>query len=122
MRISDWSSDVCSSDLFTSNAAEGPRSRDKATGLSLSEQGLGAIKGYEKFRGIVYPDQAGHLTVGYGHKLQPGEDKQFAAEIDAATAMALLEIGRASWRDRGGQYGEISVVAVYLKKKKDQKK
>src|SRR3546814_1921466 len=39
MRISDWSSDVCSSDL---------------------------------------------------HKLQPGEDKQFAAEIDDATAMALL--------------------------------
>src|SRR3546814_15835090 len=90
MRISDWSSDVCSSDLFTSNAAEGPRSRDKATGLSLSEQGLGAIKGYEKFRGIVDPDQAGHLTVGYGNKLQPGEDKQFAAERDDAPAMARL--------------------------------
>src|SRR3546814_18943734 len=31
------------------------------------------------------------------------------------------EIGRAPCRERGGQYVEISVVAVYLKKKKNKK-
>src|SRR3546814_13478199 len=32
-------------------------------------------------------------------------------------AGALVEIGRAAWRERVGQYVEISVVAVSLKKK-----
>src|SRR3546814_15627222 len=32
------------------------------------------------------------------------------------------EIGRASWRERVGQYGKISVVAVSLKKKRSKEK
>src|SRR3546814_16523258 len=32
-----------------------------------------------------------------------------------------VEIGRASWRDRGGQYVEISAVAGRLKKKKSNR-
>src|SRR3546814_18582489 len=36
---------------------------------------------------------------------------------DAFIAAPEDEIGRASWRERVGKYGSISVVAVYLKKK-----
>src|SRR3546814_18780983 len=45
------------------------------------------------------------------------------AQVRAMDEMkSLLERGRASRRDRGCQYVEMSVVAVHLKKKKKQEK
>jgi RHS repeat-associated protein len=40
----------------------------------LSANGLNFIEQHEGFRGKIYPDQAGHKTIGYGHKILPGED------------------------------------------------
>lgn len=42
--------------------------------MSLSSKGLDFIKGYEKLRLKEYKDQAGNETIGYGHKILPGED------------------------------------------------
>lgn len=64
--------------------------RGKASDHTLSDQGLENIRQYEKYRDYVYSDQANKSTIGYGHLLLPGEDKQFANGIDAETAQALL--------------------------------
>lgn len=64
--------------------------RDKASGYALSGPGLKAIAQHEIFRDRIYPDQANKPTIGYGHLLQPGEEKQFANGIDDKTAQALL--------------------------------
>jgi len=41
--------------------------------MELSEEGLQFIAGEENFRASTYKDQAGNGTIGYGHKIQPGE-------------------------------------------------
>jgi lysozyme len=57
--------------------------------MSLSSRGLDFIKGYEKLRLKVYTDQAGYETIGYGHKVLPGED--FSGGINEAQALSLLK-------------------------------
>lgn len=41
--------------------------------MHLSEAGLALLKRSEGFRGFVYSDIAGFKTIGYGHRLLPGE-------------------------------------------------
>jgi lysozyme len=41
--------------------------------MQISDQGLALIKSFEGFRQFVYKDTAGFPTIGYGHKLKPGE-------------------------------------------------
>ncbi|HET6220166.1 MAG TPA: lysozyme [Acidobacteriaceae bacterium] len=41
--------------------------------MHLSETGLTLLKRSEGFRGSVYRDIAGFRTIGYGHRLLPGE-------------------------------------------------
>lgn len=55
----------------------------------MSEPELGLIEGFEKCVLHPYPDGYGFLTVGYGHKILPGED--FSAGLTQAQADALLE-------------------------------
>src|SRR3546814_10991292 len=119
MRISDWSSDVCSSDL------------------DLDRQILGAEQEIAAHRGAV------RIAIGIAHRRGDAR-RQFIGEIDAArpeilvqvrkgnarrTAAAgpvvdelvadgVAEIGRASWWDRVCQYVYISEVAGALKKNK----
>src|SRR3546814_6546352 len=85
MRISDWSSDVCSSDLL---------GIEKAHIVGLSMGGYGTLN-----FGLTFPRRARSLVIagcGYGSIRKRG--KAFDAEV-AATA-ALFEIGRASCRAR----------------------
>jgi lysozyme len=56
--------------------------------MSLSSQGLEFIKKYEKLRLTPYKDQAGYETIGYGHKVLPGED--FSKGITKDQALELL--------------------------------
>src|SRR3546814_18098494 len=110
MRISDWSSDVCSSDLwphfrFTSMRA----SRDQVGGCGKSPfcpeiepEHLGAVK-------EIMP--AAELRVRR-------EDRGIACAAAVERCKCAHQIGRASVRERGGQYVSFSVVAVALQKKK----
>src|SRR3546814_17592739 len=96
MRISDWSSDVCSSDL--------------ALG-ALALQLAGAANGGGLFAGALF---RGLLIV----------TAQLHLAIHALALQLLLEreqeIGRASCRERVCQYVKMLVVAVSLKKKEDR--
>src|SRR3546814_17614618 len=93
MRISDWSSDVCSSDLFTfanANIARG----DVRVGTDV-------------------PIKLGHEALANTHdfiiRFIP------RVEIGATFARPQWQIGRASCRVRVCQEVSISVVAGYLK-------
>lgn len=57
--------------------------------MSLSSKGLDFIKSYEKLSLKEYKDQAGYETIGYGHKVLPGED--FSKGVTKAQALALLK-------------------------------
>src|SRR3546814_17727036 len=108
MRISDWSSDVCSSDLA-------PLDRDPAIALVGGDRDVGHSEGpaFQPADQPVEDVAAAELgLVELRVQVVMVEDELLAAE-------QLEEIGRASCRERGCQYVLISVVAVSLKKKKN---
>src|SRR3546814_17041784 len=99
MRISDWSSDVCSSDLAAAKA-ETPDEKFVIGQFTYNiaaakKESGGSLEG--KKIALVYHDSA------YGKE-----------------PIATLEIGRASCRERVCTYVSISVVAVSLKKKRTE--
>src|SRR3546814_17769275 len=112
MRISDWSSDVCSSDL-----------------LSVLPRGTGPLGFYEDATQRV-PIEAIRLAADVPEaersKLQVlrTDTPLFDAVVESrrnrrddwskrpAGHIDPSKIGRASWRERVGQYGLISVVGV----------
>src|SRR3546814_18231566 len=98
MRISDWSSDVCSSDLLDS--------RDVLRSIEhLGPKPWTAREGIFYFHGdeeALPALEAGLRGLGFAVRL---------------TRSAPGQIGRASCRERVCQYVSISVVAVSLKKK-----
>src|SRR3546814_12989864 len=87
MRISDWSSDVCSSDLFYELA------RRREAGLDAR---------WRHFLDVIR---------------KPGGSALFDLTCVLALLFMAWKIGRASCRERVCQYVSISVVAVSLKKK-----
>src|SRR3546814_16065999 len=109
MRISDWSSDVCSSDLldaipdlsdnqvivFTDWPGRSPQEvEDQITyPLTVNLQGLPGVR-------VVRSSSA------FGFSM-----------INIIFEDAVDQIGRASCRERECQYGEISLGAVFVKKK-----
>src|SRR3546814_4443598 len=70
MRISDWSSDVCSSDLFTARAVDGGGAHGAAHGIFLGYIALDGRKaGSQQLSGVIalYGIDVGlHLGVGFG--------------------------------------------------------
>src|SRR3546814_12652532 len=112
MRISDWSSDVCSSDLRwfqpgrQARRAIRPRDHwfDGATHVA-PRQGL---------------CREGNFRRGAHYRCRQMPDRPATAVDDQS------KIGRASWRERVGQYVWLAVVGVSLKKTKtytkDQRK
>src|SRR3546814_19284589 len=83
MRISDWSSDVCSSDLNGGGVARVVKTPNID---ALAREGV-------------------NFTTAY------------AANATCSPSRAAMKIGRASCRERVGQYVSISVVAVSFKNK-----
>src|SRR3546814_14376127 len=100
MRISDWSSDVCSSDL-------------QAAGVREARAGLAQIG---KKPG---PDRRHASRRRHRFALHQLEKRCWVEP--GAGQDEPLEIGRASCRERVWQYGENSVVAGSSKKKTNQK-
>src|SRR3546814_11754729 len=111
MRISDWSSDVCSSDLIGAHAI--------GFGLPLLIALLPASA-------LLAQDSARVETLAAGIAIAVPALASLAVLSAALTANpkggsaigGLLEIGRAAWRGRGCQYVLVSGVARSLKKKK----
>src|SRR3546814_18375554 len=97
MRISDWSSDVCSSDLVCAVSL-----------LLLFEYRQIALHYRRRDASLARQDISPRDLVRVFR----------VAELDRETGFPLLlEIGRASCRERVCKYVSISVVAVSLKKK-----
>ena len=57
---------------------------------SMSESGRDLIKRLEGYSPFIYDDSAGIPTIGWGHKLLPGENIKFQHGINQATAEDLL--------------------------------
>jgi lysozyme len=51
--------------------------------LRMSDDGIELLKGFEAFRSKPYQDEAGHWTIGYGHKIEAGEDESPVTEEEA---------------------------------------
>src|SRR3546814_19312775 len=103
MRISDWSSDVCSSDLHALVdylVADAGRPEDAARTVEAVVARHGRLD--------VLVNNAGAATV---------MPLQQASYEKVMAILAVNEIGRAACRERGCQDVSISVVAVELKKK-----
>src|SRR3546814_18829985 len=107
MRISDWSSDVCSSDLTLIRAS----AEDESEPAKLMERVNNRLA--ENNPNLMFVTliiavldlETGELNWTSDGHLPP-----------------CVKIGRASGRERGCQYVKISVVAVSLKKKKKKNK
>src|SRR3546814_16283409 len=104
MRISDWSSDVCSSDLPALDALLGcfPFWSDQPHACNPLDGRHDIYRAADR-----PPSIAGRI-----HKRPPVQPSLAGARRSITT-----EIGRESCRERGCQYVSIWVVAVYLKKK-----
>src|SRR3546814_16498741 len=95
MRISDWSSDVCSSDLHRAHHNGEILPMHRTPGQLLDQPGVGALAA----RDHHYP---GGVLVEPVHT--------------ARARQRCKVIGLASRRERGGPFVYITVVAVSLKK------
>src|SRR3546814_16690887 len=101
MRISDWSSDVCSSDL--AEFFQAPVLHD-----DLDARVMNVVAATEA---IEDPHDRGRIDqqVRFRHERfgELAEDRhasQAAADVEAVANFARLELGRASWRERECQY------------------
>src|SRR3546814_14119970 len=102
MRISDWSSDVCSSDLV--DAVGGQKAR-----------GFG-------FRHQVHVQAQHHVGVGrLAFQAQAAQHRDRVVDGDEVQVEAA-QIGRASGRERVCQSVSIAVAAVSIKNKADCKR
>src|SRR3546814_16889658 len=104
MRISDWSSDVCSSDLL--------KGTDDMLPYNAANDTLGG-----NFLSRINMDLREAKGWSYGASGRFQTLEHAAPYIINAPVQADKKIGRASCRERVCQYVSISVVAVSLKKK-----
>src|SRR3546814_15409743 len=99
MRISDWSSDVCSSDLDERPTAE--ETDGGGGGAEPGDPGLHRVR--------QRPEPGGHGADGLRRGRNRGEE--VAADVDGRVVDLVPEIGRASCWVSVCQYVSISVVA-----------
>src|SRR3546814_12254137 len=120
MRISDWSSDVCSSDLRrieVEDVADAldvePARRHVGGDENIDVARLEPVEFGDAARLFhVAMNLAGALAMALPRLGEFAHRRLAVAEDDRG-----CEIGRASWRDRGGRCVEILEVAVALTKK-----
>src|SRR3546814_18314195 len=108
MRISDWSSDVCSSDLLPRARMEDLKGDEPTANAAALRSVLNGAPG--AFRDIVLMNAAAALGLA--------DRAKDLREGVAMAAAAIDAIGRAAGRERGCQDVKTSVRTVPLKKQK----
>src|SRR3546814_19517951 len=124
MRISDWSSDVCSSDLHLIGVAIGGHLRPGlAVELHPRVEPLHRLRidasGQALQRRQPARRAAREVAAIQVHRLVLGE--VVAAVVEHAQPVVRDQNGRASWWERGCQYGSSSVGAGSITKKTKKK-
>src|SRR3546814_11263375 len=114
MRISDWSSDVCSSDLHTKAAPWVSAYRWPI--LFFVAVGFWNLVGAGVFGFMINPPISLYYIQGLNTTAVHAHSALFGVYGLLGIGLLLFLIGRASCRDRVDQYVENSVVAVALKK------
>src|SRR3546814_14910188 len=124
MRISDWSSDVCSSDLERGDVARrlavlqpGHNGRSRQADAELPVDEVLRVAG----RGSAGTDVAGDSRLPRGGRRDAGRHRAgFLAGVPALPhrRQGTAEIGRTSCRQRVCDYVWYTGVAVYYKKKR----
>src|SRR3546814_15992753 len=128
MRISDWSSDMCSSDLDERRLPAEPLGQQDQTGqdkagrrhLREPEAEDRLAQGPQPPRMQFEPDeekQEGDPDFGDRELRFAAADQPQSIGSDERAGDQKAEIGRASGRERVRQYGALPVVAVSVKKK-----
>src|SRR3546814_17165798 len=117
MRISDWSSDVCSSDLAGGEAGgagvlSGPSGGASAGGTVGASSGVGEGAGGTSCATAAVAIPSAIAVNIKGRKVNVIHDRP----LRMYPVCSPWEIGRASCRERVCQLVSISVLAVYLKK------
>src|SRR3546814_6071241 len=115
MRISDWSSDVCSSDLAVQTAADERRYRD------LVSAGAVSASAYDQAKAAALSAQA-QLDAARAQARISGNEAGYAvlrADADGVVVEALVEIGRAHVELQSLM--RISYAVFCLKKKKTRR-
>src|SRR3546814_18182846 len=126
MRISDWSSDVCSSDLRQTHRLQGVDQTRAFAAVEINRR-LHVILVVERdFRGkqrkAVVVERLAHAVehVGQRGTRQRVADAQTGETIRLRERAEHDQIGSASCRERVCQYVWISVVGVSFKNKKNE--
>src|SRR3546814_15921882 len=108
MRISDWSSDVCSSDLAARGTAQGATSgvlnsaRAASGSAAANATGSGEAMAFGNL-GQLAATGSGAANGSGMFAVSPGMTIQDARGKALGTGQSV-QIGRASCRERGGQY------------------
>src|SRR3546814_19491792 len=104
MRISDWSSDVCSSDLHRARHAEAVADHHRELFFEPARRPCIMVEQHVAARddGFDIAEALGLEGRAQVDHLQP-----VATDVDAAE-----QIGRPPWRERVGEYVSMAVVAV----------
>src|SRR3546814_13160564 len=102
MRISDWSSDVCSSDLPRSRHGSGGNRRVPACAPVSWQPGLIAASG-----AAMRDDDLREAAPRPAAEGVPDAEPHGDGEAQARSSLADDKIGRESWRARGVPYGDI---------------
>src|SRR3546814_11684685 len=98
MRISDWSSDVCSSDLVDDvQIGEIARRKQAAVVEAIEQGGVAALAFHRMFERDAMARPVAHPVLEHEGRRGGVADR---AEMRAGGG----EIGRASWRESVGQY------------------
>src|SRR3546814_12033894 len=126
MRISDWSSDVCSSDLFSLNYTYSSKSYQEFDEyLFVPELSLVSAQMSWQINDMYKVSLWGRNLTNkfYYYNMSAVNLASTGSAADQRTyGVHFEEIGRASCRERVGQYVYSSVVAASLKKNKNNKK
>src|SRR3546814_21030457 len=110
MRSSDWSSDVCSSDLALSASASPAKSCVCGADWVMNQASAAM-------------PIAAHVAIAGSARWTAGWRKTWVkGATRPAKAGTGSQIGRAAWRDRVGRLVEISVVARSFKKQNKHKR